>query len=276
MAFVNGLQARITAAGATTDLGFFINTATKPYLASIDLGRAVADSTGFGSTPPEAMEMIAGINEWTGSFTAKYPKTAPAMGEEGLVTFANGYVLGANAWTMSAAITEHEETGFAPTPPAFRAWSPGLYTLTGSWTCQVDDGNALDGLTDAAGTGAADFRLAYNGGTNSAILKAANIIVTGRSTPFEVNGKPLVTYSFVVDGVLQCIGANTLWSIASPTVAENITVPSAETITLRMDDAGDREMSGSAFCTGWTTGCAIGSPVEHQVNFRGTGALTDT
>jgi len=275
MAFVNGLQARITAAGATTDLGFFINTATKPYMASIDLNREVADSTGFGSTVPEAMEMIAGINDWSGSFTAKYPKAAPVMGHEGLVTFANGYVLGANAWTMSAAITEHEETAFSAAPPTFRSYSPGLYTVTGSWTCQVDDGNALDGLTDAAGTGAADFRLAYNAGTNPAILKAANIIVTGRSSPFEVNGKPLVTYSFVVDGVLQCIGANTLWDIASATVAENITAPSAETITLRMDDAGDRTMVGSAFTTGWTTGCSLGAPVEHQVNFRGTGVLTD-
>ena len=271
MAFVNGLSGDLSATGST-DLSFLIESGVRPYQASIAVNREVLEGTGFGSTAPVAMDKIAGVKDWSGSFNARFPQTTPASGHEGLVTFANGYVLGCHSWSITASASEHEETGFSSTPPEWRDYSSGLYQFSGNWLVQVDDTTALAGLTDAAGTGAASFRLNKET-TNNNLFSASNIIVSGRSAPFEVNGKPVVQYDFTVDGMLQVDGDNPMFEVAVAGVPDDLVRPAATAITLRA--AGSRTYTGSAFATGWTVGASIGSPITTTVNFRGTGALTD-
>lgn len=266
MAFVEGLEGLLSATGST-DLAYLIGTSTKPYSASISVVRESLDSTGFGATPPIAKSMISGVSEWSGSFTAKFPKSAPASGHEGLVTFGSGYVLGCRAWSISATASEHDETGLSASPPTWKGFASGLYSFSGSFDVQVDDTTALAGMTE----GAATFRLSTD--TNDNELAASNIIITGRSLPITVDGKSIVQYSFVVDGNLTTDGDGSFLQVAAAGTPDLLVRPESTAITLRA--SGSRTYTGNAFTTGWTVGASMGSPIEATVNFRGTGALTD-
>lgn len=274
MAFQNGLQALITATGSSTDLGYFINSGSKPYQADVAVNVESFDSTGFATTPPVAMSNIGGIGDWSGSFTARFPQASPAAGQEGLVTFANGYVLGTQSWSMTATITEFDDTAFDTVPPSWRAFSPGLYSITGNWVCQYDDTTSVSSPVGAGGSGAASFRMSYISAGNDNIVSCSNIVVTGRSLPFVVNGKTLVQYGFVVDGILQVDGDTPFWAVSVGGTPNDITPPTVEEIVLR--GASGKTHTGDAFTTGWTIGTAIGSGVEASVSFRGTGALVDS
>lgn len=271
MGYTVGLEALISAGAASTDLGYLLNTSTKPYSAAIVIAGESLDATGFASTAPIAMDNLAGIRDWSGTFAGKFPKAAPASGHEGLVTWTSGgYVLGAHSWTISATATEHEHTGFASTPPTWKAWASGLYGYTGNYLVRASDATALGGIE----SGEVAFRASHVSGGNDNILKG-NIHLTGRSSPFEVNGTPVVQYDFAVDGNLTFDGDSALFDVAAAGTPDPMERPQVQAITLRVDDAGSRTLTGDAFLTGWTLGAALGSPVEVSGSFRGTGALTD-
>lgn len=262
-----GLAGLLTASGST-DLSFLIGTATKPYRANIDLACESLDATGFGATAPVAVSMIPGLKSWTGGFTGKFPKASPASGHEGLVTFANGYVLGCRGWSISATAQEFDNTAFASTPPTWMDYLSGLYSFSGSFDVLIDDTTAL-GSTGVSG--AAEFRLSKESNNDNVI--AGTIVITGRSTPIEVGGRPVVRYGFVVDGNLTVDGDSPLFDVASAGTPVPLVRPAATAITLTAN--GNIDYTGSAFLTGWTIGAQMGSPNEVSATFRGTGALTD-
>jgi len=269
MAFTVGLEALISADGATTDFGYLLNTSTKPYSASVTLAGEALDGTGFASTAPIAMENLAGLREWSGTFAGKYPKAAPASGHEGFVTVAGGYVLGCHSWTITASATEHDHSGFSSTPPTWKDFASGLYSFSGNYIARASDATALGGIVQ----GAAVFRASKETTNDNEI--AGNILVTGRSSPFEVNGTPVIQYDFVGNGNMTFDGDSALFDVAAAGTPDPLVRPQTETITLRIDDGASRSLSGDAFLTGWTIGASLGSPVEVSGSFRGTGALTD-
>lgn len=267
MAFTVSLEGLISGAGATTDFGYLLNTSSKPYSAAINVVAEALDGTGFASTAPISMEYLAGMREWSGSFAGKFPKASPASGHEGLVTFANGYVLGAHSWTITATATEHDHSAFASTPDPWKDFASGLYSYAGNFMVRADSATALGGITE----GAATFRINTETANDNEL--SGTIILTGRSAPFEVNGTPVIQYDFVVKGVLSFDGDAAMFDVAAAGTPDPMERPQTETITLRM--SGSRNMSGSAFLTGWTIGASLGSPVEVSGTFRGTGELTD-
>lgn len=270
MAFTTGPEGRISAAGASTDLGYLINTASKPYNASITLTAEVFDATGFASTAPISTNSIHGQNMWTGSFAGKFPQGSPASGHEGFIIFAAGYLEGAHSWTVSATAAALDHSGFASTPDTWKDFDPGLYSYSGSFLVRASDDTALGGIV----SGAATFRINKES-TNDNTLVASNILISNRSAPFDVNGVSVIQYDFVVDGVLSFDGDNALFDVDSAGTPDPMERPQKETITLRSDAAGNRTLSGSAFLTSWTIGATLGSPVEVSAGFQGTGALTD-
>lgn len=262
-----GLSGLISATGST-DMSFLIGTSTKPYAANIDLASEVFDSTGFASTAPIAISNIPGLKSWSGGFSGKFPQASPASGHEGLVTFANGYVLGCRGWSITATVQEFENTGQASTPPTWMDYIPGLYSFSGYFDVLIDDTTAL---ATVGTSGAATFRLSTES-TNDNEL-SGTIITNSRSTPIVVNDRPIVRYGFVVDGVISVDGDAPLFDVAVAGTPDPLVRPQSTAITVRAN--GDIDYTGNAFLTGWTVGSAIGSPVEVQATFRGTGALTD-
>lgn len=262
-----GLSGLLAATGST-DLSFLIGTATKPYRANIDLACESFDSTGFGATAPVAVSMIPGLKSWAGGFTGKFPKAAPASGHEGLVTFANGYVLGCRGWSISATAQAFDNTAFASTPPTWKDFISGLYSFSGTFDVLIDDTTALGSV---GVSGAAEFRLSKEASNDNVI--AGTIVITGRSTPIEVGGQPIVQYSFVVDGTPTVDGDSPLFSVSAAGTPQALVRPSSTGITLTAN--GGIDYTGNAFLTGWTIGAQMGSPNEVSATFQGTGALTD-
>lgn len=262
-----GLQGLLSAAGST-DMSFLLGTAIKPYRANIDLAAEIFDSTGFGTTPPIAMNKIPGLKSWTGGFSGKFPKASPASGHEGLVTFSSGYVLGCHGWSITATAQSLLNTGFASTPPTWEEYLSGLYSFTGYFDVRIDDTTALSSVGTS---GAATFRLTKESSNDNEL--AGTIITSGRGVPIEVGGQPVVRYSFEVDGNLTVDGDSPLFAVASAGTPDPLVRPASTAITLRAN--GDIDYTGNAFLTGWTVGAAIGSPTEVSGTFQGTGALTD-
>lgn len=262
-----GLEGLLTATG-TTDLAFLIGTGTKPYRANIDIAVETFDSTGFDPTAPVAVSMIPGVKSWTGGFTGKFPKSSPASGHEGLVTFANGYVLGCRGWSISATAQLFENAAQASTPPQWYDYISGLYSFTGSYDVLVDDATPL---ATAGTSGAAEFRMSKE--TTNDNKFSGTIITNSRSAPFEVNGRTIVRYGFVVSGNLSVDGDSPPFAVAAAGTADPLVRPAVTAINLRAN--GNIDYSGNAFLTGWTVGSQIGSPVEVSATFQGTGALTD-
>ena len=275
MAFTVGLQASIAASAASTDLGYLLNTSTKPYTADISVSAESFDGTGFDATNPVAMDMLLGIKDWTLSFTGKFPKTSPVSGHEGLVTLSGGgaeagHTTGTHGWTLNATASEHDHTGFASTPPEWKTWASGLYSFSGTFNARADDTTPLAAV---GVTTEATFRLKHNSGGNADLLKG-DILITGRSAPFDVNGTPVVTYSWVGDGNFEFDGDSSLFDVSAPGTPDALTRPAQQAITLTHAGSGTTQ-AGTAFLTSWSIGANIGSPVEFSATCRGTGALTD-
>ena len=262
-----GLQGLLSASGST-DMSFLIGTAINPYRANIDLAIESFDDTGFASTAPVAVSKISGVKSWTGGFSGRFPKASPASGHEGLVTYASGYVLGCHGWGITASAQSLPNTGFASTPPTWHEYLSGLYSFTGFFDVRIDDTTAL---ASVGTSGTATFRLSTES-TNDNEL-SGTIITTGRSTPIEVGGVPVVRYTFDVDGNLSVDGDAPLFDVTAAGTPDPLVRPESTAITLRAN--GDIDYTGNAFLTGWSVNCAVGSIVDVSGTFQGTGALTD-
>lgn len=266
MAFTTGLEGLLSSSDSGKDLHWLIETGTDPYSVNLNVTNESFDATAFASTAPIAMSKIGGLAAWTGQFNAKFPKTTKASGHEGLVTYANGYVLGCEAWSITATAQSFDSTSFASTPPTWREFLPGLYSFSGSFDVKIDDTTALV----LPNSGDATFRLTKEA-TNDNVL-AGNIVITGMSPQITVGGKNVARYTFDVNGNLTTDGDSSFLEVSSPGTPLELVRPEVTAITARA--SGSRTYSGNAFLTNWTVGASLGSPVEASASFQGTGALT--
>jgi hypothetical protein len=264
---LNGfLSAPDTATGAIDQTGFdlyhLINTSIDPSACTINGTGEAFPSTGFVSgSVPVAVDSLQGLGGWSGSFSGRYPNGAPAVGHQGLVTFANGYVLKCNAWSMTLNAESFDDTGFDTIPPTWMDFLPGQISGSGSFTCVVDDATAITMNT----AGAATFRMNNESGTDNTL--AGNIVITGFSPAVALGGgRNQVTYTFAVNGNITSAGDNTLFPAGA------LATPDSTEIVLRA--SGSRTYTGFAFWTSLTIGAQVGSPITASVNFKGTGALT--
>ena len=258
------LSAPDTSSGAVDQTGFdlyrLIETSTDPFSCTINgTGEAFA-SVGFGTGSVQvAKDQLQGLGAWTGSFTARYPRGAPAVGHQGLATFGSGYTLGMTGWSLTINAEAYDDTAQASTPPTWRDFLAGQITATGSFDCSIDDTTAVTLNT----AGAATFRMNTETTTDNTL--AGNIVITGFSPAVVQGQKNVMRYTFAVNGNLTSAGDNALFAagtLATPTMTE---------IVLRAK--GDRDYTGDAFWTSVQIGAQIGSPITATVGFQGSGAL---
>lgn len=242
------------------DLHRIINTTTDPYTCTINTTGEAFDVSAFESTSPVAKDMLQGIGVWTASFAGRYPKNAPIAGHEGSVVFANGYVLGTSAWSITLNAETYDDTAMASTPPTWRSFLPGEITGSGSFDVRIDDTTALTALT----TGAATFRM--NPATTTPNTLAGTIIITGVSPTVARGARNVATYNFVFDGNITGAGDESLFAAGA------MTTPDLTEIVLRAE--GSRDYTGIGHWTSLTIGAAIGSPIEVSGTLQGSGALT--
>lgn len=259
MAKTTSLTGDISSSSTGTDLYHLIETATKPYQASLAISGAVSSALGFG----DVFDAVAnGQRSWTGSFSGRYPAATPSYGNTGLVTFASGYVTNVRSWSMSITAGVEDTSDFGDWATA----APGVISWTGSWECIVDDTTALSGaLPTVGGTAAASATFRLKDSATDGTL-AGNILVNSVTPNFARGSPNLVTFGFSGSGTLASAGTNSLFP------SGNLDTPDIATIVLTA--AAGRTYTGSAFWTNVNVTVPYNGLVDIGVSFQGTGALT--
>lgn len=237
-----------------------VNTATRVNAVTLNVNDPDQDATGFASTAPVSMTYRRdGLYDWSGSFSAFYPKAAPASGHLGQVTFTQATTNKVESWSIAMTCEEFDDTGMGDDVEA-REFQPGLWSATGSYRARQDSGTA--GVMKGA-VGNAIFRLTTAGTDNTL---SCGITITSVSKPIAIGGQVFLDYSFRATGPVTSAGTNTLF----PTGA--ITQPELTEVSIR--STGSRTDSGLCFLTGLNASVAIGQSITVDATFRGTGELT--
>jgi hypothetical protein len=275
MTAISGITGKVTSWAGYADL---IDAATSDTVFgdaefSLNFEGGELDVTEFGASGTVVRSFLNSVRAYSASVSGWFHDSAQT-GASGLVTFANGYVANANAWSLNIGWDEHQVTEFADgTGVLQHSWIPGLARWGGSWSCYLDDTTQLVDLTSpVAASAAATFKLLDNGvGTDDTF--AGNIRTVGASVSVPVGGLPVVTYNFVGDGQLTVAGdnldqANTgIWS------SNALITPTAGALLLQADDA-PKTYSADAFPTSFGVTCPIDGPIALALTARMTGALT--
>lgn len=250
IAWTGGNNAQLAGTGCTGQ-AFTINMDCEQF-----------DGTAFSTTG--ARDIVKGIRSWNGEFTAMLVVPGHGGGDNGAVTFANGYTTNLNAWDLTINREAHNSTAFGETQMSF---FPGLYGWSGNFSGFYDDTTAAIHPGVAAEPSAATFKYQTQG-AGSAALSGSILTTQGvvTATPGELN---TISYAFAGDGAI---------TQDATTGGEGILVDGALTPdaanTLTLTASTGQTFEGSAFWTSINIACRVGALTVVRVGFQGTGALT--
>ena len=241
-------------------LWHLVNTSTKPFQVGWNVTEVAQQETGFASTAPKAHEFRADeLSEWTASFTAYWPKAAPASGHLGNVTFDNGTVNKVESYSLDFACEEFDDTGMSLTAPTWKSFQPGLWSISGTYRGRVDSSGAVS----VGATGEATFRLSTADTPNTVI---GTISITSVSKEIAIGSQVFIDYGFQFEGQATSAGTTTLLPAG--------TLDEPEETEVVMRSTTGRTETGRCFVTGLGLQVAIGQPIQVSGTMRGSGELT--
>lgn len=219
------------------DLHHLFNSGVGAFGATMTESTPSYDSTIWATTPPGSMSKITGMLNRTIAIQAKFPLASPATGKCGLVTFANGYVLHANGFSVNLNAAAYDATEFdAGTCPTSLSYVPGEISGSGSWEGGVSDTTTTG---DAGDAGAASFRLTPDTADNTI---AGNIVVTNVNVGGAIGGGlNRITQAFDFNGDVTIAGTN------PPLPTGAIGIPDVTELVWRV--AGSKTFTVNAFWT---------------------------
>ena len=205
---------------------------------------------------------VAGMGSWTA--TLQMLVKAPQIGNNGAITFANGYVLNANAHDITLNNDVIPATDFSAT--VWRTFIPGAYGWGGSF------GGFLDSVTPTSSVGAA---CSAAGGTAASFVYglsgALPLRLSGNIIP-ETGGFTLAdgtsndyTYSFLGDGVLAAPASG------GATIIGKTSAITASTGALVLSGGDGMRISGLAFPSSISVRTAAADMVVISVTAQGSG-----
>jgi len=157
----------------------------------------ISELSGSGA----ATERLSGLMSGTIDFSGYYPKTAPKLGNGGLITYASGYVQVVNEWRLSVEFGEHDITALNATAPTAKRFMPsGLFEWSGSYTAHAVNSTAVSLPTAAASTGAAAAFILVNETDDTKLGGSINVRQLGHA--IRKADKQILSYSFVGSGAL--------------------------------------------------------------------------
>lgn len=272
-----GTPATLTSVSGSADLAQLLITALKNYEFTV-----FEDSENFDVTELSGstlgVERIQGLSSGTFDFVGFFPKSAPKIGNSGLVTYASGYVEFCSAWTLRAEFGEIDITAFNATAPTARTFMPnGVFDWSGTYTAIAVSGNAI-GRPTAANTAAAaaTFKLTDDAAADPSL--AGNILIQSVRQTIQKAQKQALEYSWVGSGTLtETKGTNFPGLRVAATNAWGIPVWDANSdgtadVEVVLTTASGRTITAFAFLRSIELSCEIGQPVRvsGSVRFNGT------
>jgi len=200
MAFpINGATATISSVTASTDLKYLTDILKISEMTfNVDSDEFdVSELSGSGA----AAEYITGLRSATMDFAGLWPKSAPRIGNVGLVTIS-GYTNFVTDYRIDVDFGEQEITAFAATAPTVKAYMPsGLFSWGGSFNAHAIDDDPITLTHDAASSGTAATFILSNEATNDSKL-SGNVLVTRMGHAIRKADKQVLAYSFRGNGAL--------------------------------------------------------------------------
>lgn len=272
---LTGIEGTVTSWGtAADDCYHAVNTGSAPKAIKLTISGEAINKTGAGDT---AMAYRAGMRSWTGTIESWFPRTSRKIGAEGLVTFASGYVVNCNEWTLRADFGALDITRFGQSDLTWREFRPRkIGTFTGTFAGYVDSGTALVmPIAYSASSAAATLKLTEEGATDNQFT--ANIVAQQLDLNADMNGDALQTYSyqFTVDGGLTSVGAANIvpaGAVDTPDWDNNGDGTGDRTLVVTLSSG--RTLTGAAFLRGWSVRCAFSEMIQVTYEVQGTGVLT--
>lgn len=270
-----GSEGRVASWGSANFYSVLLSKIT-PAGFTIDLSKDEHDITGMNVA---AAAMLPGLGNWSASISALALAT-PRLGNVGTVVWSSGgYALHVESWewTITAGAV-HDITEMAAVPasgPVWRAFRPdGPVKVTGRVNCRTDSATALTALalpTDAAAT----LTLLYaDEATDDQVSGSAYLTKLGVNQ--RKGSLTTAQYSFVGSGAWTPAGTNSPLGSAAlgvPLWNQGSGTPGA--IVFDTLASSTRTLTGSdSFWKSITIRCAVGAPVELNVEVQGTGSLT--
>ncbi len=236
---------------------------------------ATFDSSTFGGP---ANFTTNGASMLSIDFSLEAHMGTPQDGYLGLLTYSNGEVLHINGYEINISRPLHADDEFGT---QYRAFKPGLVSVSGSIEGNIDGTTAMKRPLVAAGFGSATFDVltdAEDGsGTGKRLLVPINY--TESKATLTRGGPAVKAYNFVGSGAMTTAGDNTtlLWAVdADGSMLSNLNTanpPSILLTTATVASSGTLlQLGGVAYWKSIKLKTKMGSPVMITVegSFSGT------
>jgi hypothetical protein len=260
MAATSGVTGLLASSGSGNTHDLITNS--DPYTGTLSLAADSFDATAFAASL-ESLTYVQGLKSWSIDFGGRFQNKA---GLEASVTFASGYVVGCRSYTLNVSAPEYETTAFGASL-AWKTWTSGAYSWSGTFDVDIDSTTSLSDLTAPGGAGAAATFKFGEEDPDVDDTAAGNIITTQLQGVVAIGDLNRATYTFQGSGNLTFAGENSLIT------AGTLGVPAANTATT-LTAASGKTFAGSTFWTSIGISAGVGSLVDITGTLRGTGALT--
>jgi hypothetical protein len=255
------------------DCYHFLNTGAAPYQARLSITTETLDATVFASGL-KSRAVRSGLGAWEVEITARFPRSTPKGGNEGLITFAAGYVLHLGDYTLNLDWGAVEITEKAATAVVWKAFRPRHLQWSGTYQVLADSGTGLS-LPTAATTApsAATFKVTEEGGTDNAFT--GSIRTESLGVGITIGNRVEGDYAFSGSGDLTVVGSSNMlpagalalpdWDNDSDGVADRSLVITA---------ASGRTYTGNAYLRSLSVSVPTANMIEVRAIAQGSGALT--
>ena len=288
---ITGSTATVVSVSASTDVKYLFDV-LKISEVGINLEADefdISELSGSGS----AVERLSGLRSGTMSFSGFYPKSAPKMGNTGLVTYSGSAVAYVADWTMDVDFGETEITSFAATGPTVKQYIPnGIFTWGGSFNAHALDDTAVTLPASVGSTGTAAIFQIFKGATNNHTLNG-NVLLKSLGHSVRKADKQVLAYSYSgsgsltetegdsydplrVDPASSSPGTATAWGIPSYDLSSSPMKPSVVVKTYEGGGSPDREYTFSAFLKSLNISVSPGNPIAISGTLRIFNAVAAT
>lgn len=282
---LEGIQTTITSVTAGTDLATLLDPSTGslvPNNITIDIDEDVLDATAQGDT---FGVFRPGLRGWRATIDCLYPKAAPTIGVNGLVSWSDStYAYGIKGYTLDITNAVYDISSEQQTDKTWKYFRPSLKTqASGTFECMADS------ATGASPPNAWNssfptitLKLMEDGATDPNIAFTAFANQLGITAPIGASGLTMYRYAFRSrsaltatsgsGGILAIFAAGTV-----PTPSWDTTGDGVPDVTLagKFDNSGgSRTFSGTCFRSGISITCNVQGLITARVTLQGAGPLT--
>lgn len=285
---LEGIQTTITSVTAATDLATMLHPSTGslvPNNITIDIDEEVLDITAQGDT---FGNYRPGLRSWRATIDALYPKAAPTIGANGLVTWSDSlYTYGIKGWTLDVSTQVYDITNQNTTDPITKTWKmfrpSAKVEASGTFEAMADSATAA-GLPHAysASFPTLTLKLTEDGATDPNLAFTAFANQLGIAAPIGASGLTMYRYGFRSKSAITATSGST--GLLAIFAAGPVTTPSWDTtgdgvpdVTLagKFDNSGgSRTFSGTCFWSGVSLTCNVEGLITARLTLQGAGPLT--